>query len=119
MTVRQHVGGVAVLGLHADDEGRPGERIDAEEEHHQGQDLTHAPTTGRLDVVAEEADADDDRGQGVDDDQGRLRGGDGPGPEGVLGEEQPGQTRGRPARRGASGEDAGPPVADLVRSSPS
>ena len=44
MTLREHVEGVAVLGLHPDDERRAGEGVDAEEEDGQGQDLADAPS---------------------------------------------------------------------------
>ena len=80
-----------------------------EAEHLQG----HA-ATARLDRVAEEADADGHRGQGVHDDQRRLRRGDGPGVEGVLGQEEARSPRPRPPHRATSGPGTpSPSVADL------
>ena len=60
----------------------------AAEQHEERERLEGTPRARGAEVVTEEADPDQDAGERVDHHEGRLRRRDGPGVEGVLGEEQ-------------------------------
>ena len=75
--------------------GECGQEHGAHEHHEERERLERAVGAGRAQGVAEEGDAHADADERIDQDQGRLRGGQRTGVEGVLGQEEaePGRTR--------------------------